>query len=320
MVMKMPSLEETLARLVTGTVAEDAGLVGEVCERTVLDDETARAELIGLRAAATWLTREFLGEEVGAGKVPRETLLLLGIDEKQARVVAERRLPYAAAASVGRKGCSQELEDAWCKLVGDVSLLFGGNGAKNVGVLFAHYCNARFEPRLERLGATVFADTCREVRQVVIASGDVRSSASQGRGASPASSGPGSAPMGSGNGMNERPTVNTGFVAARVIAAVVALVGVGGLPYGYYVLLRWVVSPVAAYTALEAAKMPRKGWSWVFGVLALVFNPILPVHLTREVWPLVDLAACVLLLASLVTVKAGPVATGQSGSIRSGPC
>ena len=103
--------------------------------------------------------------------------------------------------------------------------------------------------------------------------------------------------------------MNPWFVAARVIAAIVALVGVASLPYGYYVLLRWVVCPVAAYTALEAAKQPKKGWTWVFGVLALVFNPILPVHLTREVWPVVDFAACVLMLVSVATVK---TRSGQS--------
>ena len=102
----------------------------------------------------------------------------------------------------------------------------------------------------------------------------------------------------------EGSAVNPRFVAARVVAALVALLGVGSLTYGYYVLLRWVVSPVAAYTALQAAKLPTKGWSWVFAVLALVFNPILPVHLTREVWAVADFAAAVLLLVSLATVKA----------------
>lgn len=285
--LKLPPAAEAISRLVVGTVADDAELVEDICELTVLDEEAARTELVGLRAAAAWMTLQLLGEEPEGAKVTLNTLVRQGIDEKQARAVAERRLPYSAAARWTKTDSSEELsseefDEANWEMDSYVSLRFRDNGERNVGILFAHYCGCHScgESPVEGLAADVFADTCREVRRVVAAA-----STKEG-------------PM-----REDALAFSAGFVLARVVAALAALLAVASLPYGYYVLLRWVVCPVAAYTALQAAKLPAKGWSWVFGVLALVFNPILPVHLTREVWPVVDLAACVLLFASLKTVR-----------------
>lgn len=284
--LKLPPAAEAISCLVVGTVADDAELVEDICELTVLDEEAARTELVGLRAAAAWMTLQLLGEEAGGAKVTHNTLVLQGIDEKQARVVAERRLPYSVVARWTETDFgeldSEDIDDAIYDIYGELGLRFRDNGERNVGILFAHYCGCHScdESPVEGLAAGVFADTCREVRRVVAAA-----STKEG-------------PM-----REDELTLSPGFVLARVIAALAALLAVASLPYGYYVLLRWVVCPVAAYTALQAAKLPAKGWSWVFGVLALVFNPILPVHLTREVWPVVDLAACVLLFASLKTVR-----------------
>jgi len=55
-------------------------------------------------------------------------------------------------------------------------------------------------------------------------------------------------------------------------------------PYDdYYTLLRWVVCGVAAFAAYQAATSKKTGWMWVLVIVALAFNPLLPVHLKREV-------------------------------------
>lgn len=109
----------------------------------------------------------------------------------------------------------------------------------------------------------------------------------------------------------EDPSFAPSFAAARVVAAVAAAVAVARLPYGYYELLRWLVCAVAAFTAWRASELRRSGWAWVFIVLALVFNPVVPVRLRRETWAWADIAAAVLLLVSLATIR--PRSEGQVG-------
>jgi hypothetical protein len=95
---------------------------------------------------------------------------------------------------------------------------------------------------------------------------------------------------------------HSGLLAAKVAAIAMLLLAMGKWPFGFYVLLRWVVCGVCAYSAFSAAEAGRKGWVWVLGILALLFNPFLPVRLGRETWAPVDLAAALLLAVSFFAV------------------
>jgi hypothetical protein len=55
-------------------------------------------------------------------------------------------------------------------------------------------------------------------------------------------------------------------------------------PYGYYVLLRLVVSLASAYTAWKLSSVGRGILFWCFIGLAILYNPIVKVPLTRGVW------------------------------------
>ena len=69
-------------------------------------------------------------------------------------------------------------------------------------------------------------------------------------------------------------------------------------PYGYYVLLRLAVFVVSAWIAYEQWKIDNaiSGWVVAFGAVALLYNPLLPVHLTRELWIVLNLATAALFL------------------------
>jgi hypothetical protein len=89
---------------------------------------------------------------------------------------------------------------------------------------------------------------------------------------------------------------------ARLVAAVLLFVAVARMPYGYYILIRWVVCGIAAYSAVQARTLGKTGWTWIFGFIALFFNPVIPVHLGRqgkEIWALVDVAVGVVMLVSI---------------------
>jgi len=68
----------------------------------------------------------------------------------------------------------------------------------------------------------------------------------------------------------------------------------------YYTLLRWVVCGVAAFTAFQAEKSKKIGWMWALAIVALAFNPLLPVHLNRDTWGVIDLVVAALFIVSIV--------------------
>lgn len=83
--------------------------------------------------------------------------------------------------------------------------------------------------------------------------------------------------------------------------AAMLFIGAAPLPYGYYTLLRLVACGVFAFATFIAADRKHNVLPWVFGLMALLFNPIVKVHLPKEAWAFVDVAAGAFLL---VTAKA----------------
>jgi len=93
-----------------------------------------------------------------------------------------------------------------------------------------------------------------------------------------------------------------GIIIAKLIAAVLLFAALGRHPYNYYTILRWVACGVSAFTAFQAAETKKFGWLAVFVIVAIVLNPITPIHLKRDTWALVDIAAAVLLLLSIAVM------------------
>jgi hypothetical protein len=70
----------------------------------------------------------------------------------------------------------------------------------------------------------------------------------------------------------------------RVAAGLLVFAAVQRHPYSFYTLLRWICCPVFAYSAFAAHAKNRLLWTWIFGVLSLLYNPIFRVHLDRSTW------------------------------------
>lgn len=80
------------------------------------------------------------------------------------------------------------------------------------------------------------------------------------------------------------------------ICAAMLFLGAAPLPYGYYTLLRLVACGVFAFAAFIAFERKSKALPWIYGFLALIFNPIIKIYLPKEIWVVVDIAAGILLL------------------------
>lgn len=92
-------------------------------------------------------------------------------------------------------------------------------------------------------------------------------------------------------------------IAVIYIAAAMLFVGAAPLPYGYYMLLRVVASGVFVWAAFVAYERGDKSLPWVYGVIAVLFNPFLKVHLPKELWAVVDVGAGIFLLATSAKIR-----------------
>jgi len=88
-----------------------------------------------------------------------------------------------------------------------------------------------------------------------------------------------------------------------VAAVALLLLCLGQWPYAFYTLMRFVVCGASAYMALESNRQHRAGWMWLLGAVALLFNPIFPVHMSRTDWRYFDLGAAVVLAAALAVLR-----------------
>lgn len=107
------------------------------------------------------------------------------------------------------------------------------------------------------------------------------------------------------------PVDNRRLVALRhhasvwVAPAILLIAALFPWPYGYYGLLRLAVFVVSAWIAYEQWRFDDavSGWVVAFGGVALLYNPFMPVHLTREIWSVLNIATAVLFLAHLRALK-----------------
>ena len=83
-----------------------------------------------------------------------------------------------------------------------------------------------------------------------------------------------------------------------ILPAILLLIAVFlKFPYGFYELLRVVVSICALYFTIKAFKNEAYAWGVFFVIIVVLFNPIFPITLgSRPMWIPVDLAAAAVFL------------------------
>ncbi len=101
--------------------------------------------------------------------------------------------------------------------------------------------------------------------------------------------------------MNDNGYKNTAIIVSLIILITAVLVE--GLPYGFFTFLRWVVSGTAAYLTWFSLNYEKRGFPLIMGVIAILFNPIVPIYLTRDLWKIIDLVVAAILLVSFFALK-----------------
>jgi hypothetical protein len=93
--------------------------------------------------------------------------------------------------------------------------------------------------------------------------------------------------------------------AVWLVPALMCLIAITDLPYGYYQLVRFAVCGTCAFLAYSNFQSRRalNGWLILLVAIAVLFNPIVPIHLTKEIWRWVDGLVAVTLVVHLILVR-----------------
>jgi len=82
------------------------------------------------------------------------------------------------------------------------------------------------------------------------------------------------------------------------------LIALLSLPYYYYQLMRWCICGCAAYLAYQHYKEKGSGFlTVIFIVIAIVYNPIEPIHLFREAWIVINIITVFVFLYGWVQAR-----------------
>lgn len=97
------------------------------------------------------------------------------------------------------------------------------------------------------------------------------------------------------------------ITAIKIIAILMSFWALADNPYGYYQLLRWVITGVAGYSAYlayeqssdEGNNPDKNTWFWIWLAIAILFNPIFPFYLDRETWSVLNVITAVIIFINV---------------------
>lgn len=95
-----------------------------------------------------------------------------------------------------------------------------------------------------------------------------------------------------------RPGFLPGLLGAIVLVAALALIGTG-----WYTVVQYVVCILALIMAVMAWQGRRFVWLAPLAIVAILWNPVLPLELPREAWIWLNLVGAVVLVGVGVTMR-----------------
>ncbi|MFA5460242.1 MAG: DUF6804 family protein [Candidatus Paceibacterota bacterium] len=101
--------------------------------------------------------------------------------------------------------------------------------------------------------------------------------------------------------MNDGIKIKNILTVLCIIALLLAIPSIW--PYGYYQLLRWLIAGIAVFIAYIASELEKRIWVWIMAIIAILFNPIVPIHLVKETWVVIDFIVAIMFMISLFKIK-----------------
>ena len=89
----------------------------------------------------------------------------------------------------------------------------------------------------------------------------------------------------------------------KVITAIFLLVALWPMDYNYYIFLRGLMMLSTIICGIHALEFNNPKCFVTFMVLLVIYNPVLPVHLNRPLWSVINVATIVIYLVSIPKCK-----------------
>ena len=70
-------------------------------------------------------------------------------------------------------------------------------------------------------------------------------------------------------------------------------------PYGYYTLLRWITCIASILVVFQAFEKNIDWAKVLFIVIAILFNPLAPIYLSRSIWIPLDIITAILFIFAI---------------------
>jgi len=64
-------------------------------------------------------------------------------------------------------------------------------------------------------------------------------------------------------------------------------------PYGYYTILRWITCITSILVVLQAFEKNINWAKVIFIIIAILFNPLVPIYLSRSTWIPLDIITAI---------------------------
>lgn len=87
-----------------------------------------------------------------------------------------------------------------------------------------------------------------------------------------------------------------------IIVIIMLFLSLGQWPYGYFILLRWIVTVGAIIVVINAFDKDIDWAKVSFIIIGILFNPITPIHLSREIWILLDIIVGIMFILGYLKV------------------
>lgn len=90
---------------------------------------------------------------------------------------------------------------------------------------------------------------------------------------------------------------------AAVVGAFLALIAITNLPYGYYTFARIAITAISVILIVFSVRAGVGGWLFGLIPVAILWNPIIPVYLSRGAWLPLDLLATAFFLCFAIFTR-----------------
>ena len=89
----------------------------------------------------------------------------------------------------------------------------------------------------------------------------------------------------------------------KILLTILLFICLIELPYGYYQFVRFLGMSIFIYLGIDLNKSGRDNLSYIYFLLALLFQPFFKIALGRDLWNIIDITVAVFLLLSIIYKK-----------------